>query len=819
MIRRKKQINGPCGDDAEEVFDTILASSNRSTLIARIVKDKSSQSFDFLCVKSNSKAEHLFCVEAGKPIGRSIFEFVSSQKQDQLKQHCLQVSTSGATYVGDYLDDREEVETQLAMTIEKAGNHLVLIFDDEKEQAGYPEKESPEANLFSGMQGVTEGHSLQFALRRSESQLRNLTNHAPLALFEMELFEGGRIRVTYANSEFDQLHGATSEGAKEDMTAVLDVVHPDDRESVMNTIAEAIILKEIWSCEYRLIVEGMPVWISGRAQPLVDQNDEWRWYGYLIDITDTVNARNEREASERRFRDLFDRSPIGHMIVQRGSYVAANKKAAEIFEFDTPQDMLKIDDFLQHLTEETCQKLDKLIRDLLSVGEGAKREICEARTLNGRKVWVDVQLQLVDWNGSKAVHYTVIDITAATEYQEQLKRAELEARQAVRAKSKFLAMMSHEIRTPLNSIIGMTGLLLGEELSQVQKEYTSLAHESGQHLLSLINDILDFSKLEAGSVTLERRKINLQDEIHAATDVILPMAVEKGLELNLSIPEVADALFWGDGARLRQVILNLLANAVKFTERGSVDVNVKRLGSGSDKDNDIEEYMIEVVDTGIGIQATSIDALFNDFSQADDSMSRKFGGTGLGLSISKQITEMMGGEIGVESVEGQGSRFWIRLPLALCLDDLIQHNRKEEDKTSLPLKAEKSLRILVAEDNKANQVLIDVLLKQMGHTHTIVNNGLEAVEAVRHGSFDIILMDIQMPELNGVQALAMIRGLGITPRQLPIVALTAHALIGAEEQLLGEGFCDYLSKPIEVSQLESVIEKWSGGEQSDKRSA
>ena len=404
------------------------------------------------------------------------------------------------------------------------------------------------------------------------------------------------------------------------------------------------------------------------------------------------------------------------------------------------------------------------------------------------------------------------DITGHKTAEAKLLRANAEAReaklvaeQANVAKGDFLASMSHEIRTPLNSIIGYADLLMEDsEHGSPNRRKLEVIQEAGAALLTVINDILDFSKIEAGQVTLDPVLFSPRALLDNVGSMLTAMAQRKGVALLRQIaPDVSSHLIADEG-RLRQVLLNLVNNAVKFTDAGCVAISVTR--DKSDVPEGYEAIRFAVRDTGIGITSDQQQLLFARFSQVDGSISRRFGGTGLGLAISKQLIELMGGEIGVESQEGKGSTFWFRIvvPFADAPDILNPSCRPEERSKG------RTARVLVVEDIAVNQELARAVLERAGHIVTVASNGQEAVEAVRRQTYDIVLMDVHMPVMDGIAATKAIRLADHPSRCIPIIAMTANVLPHQVSSLKEAGMDDLVGKPFRRPELLAAIDRWMG---------
>lgn len=391
------------------------------------------------------------------------------------------------------------------------------------------------------------------------------------------------------------------------------------------------------------------------------------------------------------------------------------------------------------------------------------------------------------------------DVTKQKIFERELIEAQRNAQAAAKVKTEFLANMSHEIRTPLNGIIGVTDLLESTKLDPEQHRFVTTIRNSGTILLKIINEILDFSKIEAGKLDLESIDFNITTLLENQVSLVGPIAAEKKLQITTSIDSQIPSHVKGDSGRISQILLNLMNNAIKFTDRGSIQVKAD-LVSKTERDIRVK---FSVTDSGIGMTESQVKRIFSPFNQADNSTARKYGGTGLGLSISKKLAEMMGGEINVESAPDKGSTFWFTVNLGFSEIELKAIPKPEQ--TSL----KKSLRILVAEDNQVNQMIIKKMLEKLGHTVLVVGNGLEAVNIFKEAPFDMILMDHHMPVMDGMEATKLIRKMDRPGSPTPILAFTANVVEESQKAFSEAGVDDFILKPVTINALETVLSKWT----------
>ncbi len=478
------------------------------------------------------------------------------------------------------------------------------------------------------------------------------------------------------------------------------------------------------------------------------------------------------------------------------------------------------------------EELD-IMKAKLSQGKSYAGELLNY-TKDGDEYWLDISVTPIRNKAGEVTHFTAIErnITdrksfeadlhqeinerkrieaQVQEYTDKLELmrfeavdAQKKAEAASEAKSQFLANMSHELRTPMNGIIGMTEMLLDSRLDKDQRENAETLHSSGENLLSILNDILDISKIESGELEVEAVPFHVETTMQQIVQLFLPLATDKGIELLMDRSDDVPDVLIGDPGRLQQILRNLVSNALKFTEQGSITLLAK-----ATKNSVTPTLYLAVEDTGIGIPKDKLDTIFEKFTQADTSVTRQFGGTGLGLAITQQLVELMGGAIGVDSLEGHGSTFWLTIPLMAADESAIPVNLYNERDNIADTELSKDLRILAVDDHPVNQVFVKKLLTRLGFSKIdIAEDGQQALDMIAANDYDIVLMDCQMPGLDGYQATTKLRAMEKdTGQHLPVIALTANAMVGDREKCLKAGMDDYLSKPIKPDKLIALMKK------------
>ena len=655
---------------------------------------------------------------------------------------------------------------------------------------------------------VTEMRQVQDAVRRSDVRYRGLAESLPLLVWTMRVSDG---EATYLNAQFRTYYGPIGASRTERLARN----HPDDAGDMEAAWNRALETGIGYSGQWRIRRhDGVYRWHQISISPILldARGDILEWLGTALDVDDIVTARIAVEDARQLLGLALEAAGAGtwDWDMQTG-VVSLAPESARMHGLDCPNGesrrlsaaawtALVHPDDAADAWNEVRRAIDSRSTYAAQFRVGDRWIYGRGRTVFGsddRPVrMVGLHLDITDSKATEAA------LRAAT-HDAEIARAEAERASA--AKSNFLAAMSHEIRTPLNSIIGYADLLLeGETIHGEDRRRLALIQNSGAALLTVVNDVLDFSKVDAGELTLEALSFPLVSIIEAAISIVRGAALKSGLAIRVDLDPDLPRFVVGDSSRLQQVLLNLLNNAVKFTPEGSVTLSVHREG---------EALRFAVTDTGIGIAPEDQTRLFRRFSQVDGSISRRFGGTGLGLAISHQLVERMGGRIGVESREGEGSTFWFTLVLPRG-DEPVHGPALAPERPTASAGAARHLRLLLAEDVAINRELACAVLEAQGYEVAVAVDGAEAlasVEAAFAGGrgFDLVLMDVQMPGVDGLAATRRIRSLAGPAGEVPIVAMTANVLPEQIEELLKVGMDDHVGKPFKRQDLCATIERWT----------
>jgi PAS domain S-box-containing protein len=615
-------------------------------------------------------------------------------------------------------------------------------------------------------------------------------------------------REVQASDELFSLFGTKKANGVLRPAESLAFFHPDDQGTLQALAERAQGGGQGFSSDFRLVradgaLRDVHLWV----EPDPAAKGPFATFGVVQDITDRKNAEREAARQRSRFDALFDMISDGILICDPGTgkYLEVNQAACRMFRYPRSELLgLDIGDLSSGIPPYTLG--GALQRNMLWKEDQTEIIEWQSKTKDGALFWSEVSMRLVRFGEAPAVLAVVRDISARKLAEQNLVALKESAESANRAKSEFLALMSHEIRTPMNGVLGMNGLLLETDLRPPQRKMAETVRDSAQALLHLLDDILDVTKLEAGQVTLENVLFDLTTVVEKVVELMGPRAAHKGVALNLNVNASARGAFQGAPHSFRQILLNLVANAIKFTERGAVEIVIAEVRF----DDSRERLRVEVRDTGIGVSAEAKQRLFMPYVQADPTIARRFGGTGLGLSIARKLVELMGGEIGVLDRLGGGSIFWFEIALRRAA--LGESGPRANRAPGLIGAGEpKCGRILVAEDDPVNAEVAMLILTTSGYRVEIARDGHEAVAAARASDFDLILMDMRMPGMDGLAAAREIRALPASRGRTPILALTANAMASDRRLCLEAGMDDFVTKPLAPNKLRDAVARWMDG--------
>ena len=648
---------------------------------------------------------------------------------------------------------------------------------------------------------VTSAKQLETRLKASSTSLRSAGHLARLGGWEVDLPNG----VVRWSREVQELLGRSA--GVEDASSTLDILPENERERVRVYIRQAMQTGERIEFDSPMVIpSGEELWFRFVGEPEMVDGKCVAIHGAMQDITAQRKAHAELRESERFGRGIIDGvAAMLTVIDETGAIVAANQtfrsRGAELTNSATYPMGRNLFDVLSHLPGDHGKALEKGLRGILT---GKAQSFIRAyQAVCGE--WF--RMTAARFAGEGPVRCVVItqSIQDLKQSEDQLRelnvtleRARDDANAANDAKSAFLATMSHEIRTPLNGVLGMAQAMARDPLPEIQRERLTVIRHAGETLLALLNDLLDLSRIEAGRLELEDSSVDVEHLVQGAHATFTTLATEKDVSFAFTVTPEARGVWAGDPTRVRQIVYNLVSNAVKFTDRGEVSIDVSVVAP---------HLVFKVSDTGPGIAADRLGALFQKFVQEDTSTTRRFGGSGLGLAICRELATLMGGDIEAASVVGQGSVFTVRLPLTR-IGDANGQGVRDDAFEAPPLRDGSALRILAAEDNPMNQLVLRTLLAQVGVEVTCVENGELAVAAAAGGDWDAILMDVQMPVMDGPTATRLIREWEKAEghRRIPIIALTANAMAHHAAEYAAAGMDILVPKPLELERLLIAIQ-------------
>lgn len=660
----------------------------------------------------------------------------------------------------------------------------------EKTEAGFPLK------IIGTHINITKQKELELELSRRADQFKSLSENIPGVIYEYEFCFDGTERFRYVSLAITEIFGVSPEKLK-----LFDrYLHPEDRKEFIEKRRQSRETLQPFYTEARLVLPRRPIiWFSVTFSfSYYTPEGNAVFTGFLLNITERKNADQALKINEEKYRNIIANMNLGLLEVDNDEIIRSCNQSFCLMSGYTKEELigkkasnLFVTGDQQELMKSKNESRKRGVVDAYEISARNKNGQCNWWLISGAPLYNDKR-EII---GSIGIH---LDITNKKALEQELLTSREQAQSSAKAKQAFLANMSHEIRTPMNAILGMSRQLQKTELNGDQQLYLDTINNAGEHLMVIINDILDISKIEAGKLTLEKIGFDFRDVIKNTVEVMQLKASEKGLLIKTKIDDKITAVLNGDPYRLKQILFNLLSNAIKFSEIGNVYIDCELL----EQDKNLQRIQIKVTDNGIGMSEDFLKNLFQSFTQEDKSVTRKFGGTGLGMTITKQLTELMGGKVKVESEKNVGTTFILSIPFERGLPaDLPATAVMDTDSSIL-----KDKKILLVEDNQTNRLIAKITLRPYGILLTESVNGLEAVEAVAKNSFDIVLMDMQMPEMDGVEATRVIRQQ--LKATVPIIALTANAIKGESEKCFEAGMDDFLSKPFNENDLIAKIAWW-----------
>ena len=787
--------------------DVVIVRQEQTARVA--AEEKFSTAF-----KANSNPMSFTSMKTGKlvEINQAFTRFFGYSKEDAIGKSSFELGLSRdyeirESYLNDVTVGKDFVNREIVLYCKDGSRKTGLV-------AGSKINMSDEGFILLSFYDISARKIAEAAMAESENRFRQVFDTSPTA-FGITCYETGVF--TEVNDAFETLTGYTKEEVLGKSTRDLNLApDPVERERFYETLSAVDSFNNFSMKVRRKTGELINCLHSIK---IFEQNGVKYLLANVVDQTERIYAENAMASALRIRQSVFENSGVAIFVGSSDRRILdMNKSACEMFGWAKGELVGKSVELI-HLNEKTFHAFQIFVKDMF--GKGVVDVEYPFKRKDGTQLWCSISGSLLDLeNHDAGMIWILKDITERRNAVNQLNAANIAAERtndklrdataqaqhlaelaetANKAKSEFLATMSHEIRTPLNGIVGLTELMKQSNLDDEQQRWLNMIMSNSGILLSIVSDILDMSKIDAGRLELEKVDFDLPDAVESVLQIQKMGAMNKPVSVTWTIADVVSHTVCGDPVRLKQVISNLVANAVKFTDEGSVTLKVEHDKS----DISGNTLRFEVVDTGIGISQENLPKLFQPFAQADSSTTRNFGGTGLGLAICKRIAELMGGRIGVESLHGKGSTFWFTATLP-PVSNAAQVDRRDSFVRPGIIRG---ARILIVEDNETNRIIAREMLRRFGCEVDMAEDGAAAIEYLRNNDRDLVIMDCQMPVMDGFESTRRIRSgeAGSRAAVLPIIAMTANALTGDREKCLASGMNDYLAKPVSSESLLKVL--------------
>lgn len=658
--------------------------------------------------------------------------------------------------------------------------------------------------IFGTFQDIDELKKAEELSHKNSEMLRKLSEQVPGTLYQFQMFDDGRIKFPYVSKDLVHILSFHADGKFIKPESLVSAIHPEDKKKFINSIAVSKETLQKWDLDYRIINPVLGErWLRGESIP-ERLEDSVLWHGYLQDITSRKQEEQEILQSEIKYRTLYNSTSDAVMLLNADGFFDCNTSTLKMYEVDSFDEFYALSPMdLSYPFQSDGRDSAKTILEysVIALQSGSYRfEWEQKRMRSGETFSVEILLNAIDLNGSQILQCVVRDITERKFAEREIRDARQQAEAASKSKSEFLTNMSHEIRTPLNGVIGFTDLLMKTDLDSTQHQYLSMVFQSANSLLDIINDILDFSKIEAGKLELAAEKIDLLEICGQVTDMITYQAHQNDLEVLLNIASNVPRYIYVDPVRLRQILINLLGNAVKFTEKGEIELKVDVLKEIGDDTT----FRFSVRDTGIGINSKNLKKIFEAFAQEDASTTKRFGGTGLGLPISNKLLALMNSELQLKSIPGKGSTFYFDVTFKSFQSSFLDWSNIESVH-----------KILIAENNTTNGIILKNMLANRQIESEIVKTGQAIIEKLTAGNlYDVILIDYHLPDLDGIAISRKIREMNGKAGSEQIILLMNRSSDDKELSALSEELnIVQLNKPIKIQKLFNVLLKLDGREE------